>query len=175
MVSGNGVDSTITIMSSGIVIQDLVVTGSGNPHAGIDIRGSGGVIEGCRIINNNGYGISVTSSEGSIIAQNTIEGNGLGGVLLQSCQNCQIYRNSLAATEATASMSPLTGNVIFLNNFNNALNARDSGFRKQMELRSRLSPMSTTRGHFPFPWATTGQTIPARMAMATAWETAPIT
>ena len=106
MVSGDGVDSTITIMSSGILIQDLVVTESGNPHAGIDIRGSGGVIEGCRIINNHGYGISVTSSEGSIIAQNTIEGNGLGGVYCKAARTARYIAIAWAATEATASMSP---------------------------------------------------------------------
>ena len=45
-VSGNGASSTITIMSSGIAIQDLVVTGSGNPHAGIEIMVSGSVVKG---------------------------------------------------------------------------------------------------------------------------------
>ena len=41
VVSGGGVGSTITIMSSGMIIEDLVGDQSGNPHAGIDIRGSG--------------------------------------------------------------------------------------------------------------------------------------
>jgi len=128
VVSGNGVDSTITIMSSGIAIQDLVVTGSGNPHAGIEIRVSGSVIKGCRIAGNKGYGISVSSADGSIIAQNTIEDNGLGGILLQSCRNNRISNNNISRnTGYGIDVSRSTNNVIFLNNFNNELNARDSG------------------------------------------------
>ena len=124
VVSGNGVDSTITLRSSGIVIQDLEVTGSGNPHAGIDIKSSGCVIRGCRIIKNKGYGVSISSLDGSIISQNTIEKNGLGGVLLQSCQNCWIYGNSIASNGGYGiSIQGSNGNTIYQNTFDNVKNA----------------------------------------------------
>lgn len=127
VVSGNGVDSTITLRSSGIVIQDLEVTGSGNPHAGIDIKSSGCFIRGCRIIKNKGYGVSVASSDGSILTQNTIEGNGLGGILLQSGQNSQIFNNSISSNIGYGiDLTSSTNNMIFLNNFNNDINAKDS-------------------------------------------------
>ncbi|HUM80929.1 MAG TPA: NosD domain-containing protein, partial [Methanothrix sp.] len=116
VVSGNGVDSTIALISSEVLIENLVVTESGNPHAGIDISGSDALVIGCRIEGNKGYGISV-SSDGSIIAQNTIEGNGLEGIILTNC----------------------TGNMIFLNNFNNAANARDSDLGNQWNSREAIS------------------------------------
>ena len=35
---------------------------------------------------------------------------------------------------------------------------------------TRIYPMSTTPGHSPFPWATTGRTMKARTMTATVWE-----
>jgi len=127
VVSGNGEDSTITLISSRVTIKNLVVTESGNPHAGVDLNASDCFIEGCRIVDNKGYGVSV-SSDGSIITQNTIEDNGLGGILLQSCRNNRIFNNSISRnTGYGINASSSTSNIIFLNNFNNELNAWDSG------------------------------------------------
>ena len=98
IVSGDGVSSTITILSSGLIINGLEVTGSGNPHAGIDISGSDAVVIVCRIKGNKGYGVSISSSEGSTIAQNTIENNGMGGIRLSSSSNNTIYLNTFDNT-----------------------------------------------------------------------------
>ncbi len=126
VVSGNGVDSTIALISSEVLIENLVVTESGNPHAGIDLKASGCIIKGCRLVDNSGYGISV-SSDGSIIAQNTIEGNGMGGILLQSSQDCRINLNSVGSNGGDGiSIETSSGNAI---SSNNAIGNSVSGIR----------------------------------------------
>ena len=127
-IRGNGVDSTITLLGPGSTLSGLVVTNSGNPHAGVDIRAPSCKIQGCQIRNNRGYGISVASSQGSNITDNAIANNGLGGIAMQDSRNCRIYRNSVVSNGGFGiDLSSSTNNVIFLNNFNNAFNARDSG------------------------------------------------
>lgn len=47
---------------------------------------------------------------------------------MQDSRNCRIYRNSVVSNGGFGiDLSSSTNNVIFLNNFNNAFNARDSG------------------------------------------------
>ncbi len=96
-IQGNGVDSTITLSGSGATLSGLVVTGSGNPHAGIDVRASNCLIRGCQIRDNHGYGISIISSSGTRITDDTIANNGLGGIIMESCRNNQIDLNEITS------------------------------------------------------------------------------
>jgi len=126
-IQGNGVDSTITLSGSGATLSGLVVTGSGNPHAGIDIRASNCLIRGCQITNNHGYGVSIILSSGSRITDDTIADNGLGGIIMESGQNNQIDLNRITRNGARnnghgVSLQSSSGNNIFGNTVTDSSN-----------------------------------------------------
>jgi uncharacterized repeat protein (TIGR01451 family) len=127
-IQGNGVDSTITLSGSGATLSGLVVTGSGNPHAGIDVRAPNCLIRGCQIRDNHGYGISIISSSGNRITDDTIANNGLGGIIMESSQNNQIDRNRITSNGASkgghgVSLQSSSENTIYQNTLDNANNA----------------------------------------------------
>jgi uncharacterized repeat protein (TIGR01451 family) len=126
-IQGNGVDSTITLSGSGAILSGLVVTGSGNPHAGIDVKAPNCIIRGCQIRDNHGYGISIISSSGINITDNTIANNGLGGIIMENCQNNQIYLNRITSNGASKggygiSLQSSSENTIYQNTLDNANN-----------------------------------------------------
>ncbi|MDD4446703.1 MAG: NosD domain-containing protein [Methanothrix sp.] len=104
------------------------MTGSGNPHAGIDVKAPNCIIRGCQIRDNHGYGISIISSSGINITDNTIANNGLGGIIMENCQNNQIDRNRITSNGASkggygVSLQSSSGNTIYQNTLDNAKNA----------------------------------------------------
>ncbi|GEM_PF-493301 len=93
VLAGDGVGSTITLAADGCAIEGFVVTGSGNPHAGIEIVSNDNSISNNVIKNNKGYGVLITGSKGNAVIANEIRENGFDGVHIEGSEENEVSDN----------------------------------------------------------------------------------
>jgi nitrous oxidase accessory protein len=80
VIAGDGVESTITMMADGCAIEGFEVTGSGNPHAGIEILSNNNSVSKNVIRGNRGYGVRIFEAQGNSVTSNEIRENGFDGL-----------------------------------------------------------------------------------------------
>ena len=84
VVSGDGVESTITLAADGCTLEGFVIMNSGNPHAGVFVVSNSNAIIGNTIVDNRGYGIHLNNSRDNSIWGNNVSANGFSGISLQN-------------------------------------------------------------------------------------------
>jgi uncharacterized repeat protein (TIGR01451 family) len=84
VVSGDGVESTVTLASDGCTLEGFVIINSGNPHAGVFVFSNSNAIIGNTIVDNRGYGIHLDSSRNNSIWGNNVSANGFSGISLNN-------------------------------------------------------------------------------------------
>lgn len=97
VVSGDGVESTVTLASDGCTLDGFVIMNSGNPHAGINVKSSNNRIASNTIMENRGYGIHVgESARNNTISGNDALSNGFHGIGLDNTSLNNITANNLS-------------------------------------------------------------------------------
>ena len=127
IIEGDGVESTILVMADGCAIENLVVRGSGNPHAGIEICSNNNNIVGNIITQNAGYGVCVSDASNNTISSNTIKENGFSGVQLEEAGQNTISGNTVTSNSKSGiSLFQSENNLV---TDNDADNNNEAGIR----------------------------------------------
>ncbi len=95
VVSGDGVESTVTLAADGCTVEGFVVINSGNPHAGISVDSDNNTITNNTVMNNRGFGIHLDRSRNNSIRGNRVKTNGFSGISVQNSSNNEIASNSV--------------------------------------------------------------------------------
>ena len=95
VVSGDGVESTVTLAADGCTVEGFVVINSGNPHAGISVDSDNNTIANNTVMINRGYGICLDRSRNSFLWGNKVKTNGFSGISVQNSSDNEIAANSV--------------------------------------------------------------------------------
>lgn len=94
-VSGDGVESTITLSAEGCSLEGFMIMNSGNPHAGVSVTSSNNTIADNIVTNNRGFGIYLDRSNYNLIRCNDVNKSGFDGICLDnSTYNNLSYNNA---------------------------------------------------------------------------------
>ncbi|MBN2224989.1 MAG: right-handed parallel beta-helix repeat-containing protein, partial [Deltaproteobacteria bacterium] len=113
---GDGVGSTLTLTADGCTVERFEVTGSGNPHAGIEIVSNDNSISYNVIKNNRGYGVLISRASGNAVVSNEIRGNGFDGVHLEESNRNDISTNTLKGNSGSGMKLVSSSNNIISGN-----------------------------------------------------------
>jgi parallel beta-helix repeat protein len=95
VVSGDGVESTVTLSADGCAIEGFVIMNSGNPHAGVSVTSSNNTIASNIVTNNRGFGLYLDRSNYNLIYSNDVNKSGFDGICLDnSTYNNLSYNNA---------------------------------------------------------------------------------
>ena len=100
-------------------------TASNNGH-GIDLRSSSYNELTDNTISNNDWGITLDSSIGNTLTGNTVSNSGYAGIYLDSSIGNTLTGNTANSNDCGIYLHSSSNNLIYLNNFNNAINAYSS-------------------------------------------------
>lgn len=84
VVSGDGVESTVTLSADGCELEGFVIMNSGNPHAGVSVTSSNNTIVGNIMTNNRGFGLHLNRSSYNQISSNGVNNSGFDGIYLEN-------------------------------------------------------------------------------------------
>lgn len=120
IVSGDGVDSTITLSADGCTIEGFVIMNSGNPHAGVSVTSSNNTISNNVVTSNRGFGLYLNRSSYNLIYSNDVNNSGFDGISLDnSTYNNLSYNNASYNNLSGIKLRCSTYNTILENSANN--------------------------------------------------------
>ncbi len=120
VVSGDGVESTVTLSADGCAVEGFVIMNSGNPHAGVSVVSSNNTIANNVITNNRGFGLYLNRSDNNLLFRNDVKKSGFDGIYLEnSTYNNISYNNASYNNLSGIKLRGSAYNTILENSANN--------------------------------------------------------
>ena len=137
IVSGDFTGSVFVLSADGIWLEGFVITNSGRPGAGVEVKSNNNTIIN-NIINNNGEGISITAEEfivivgyrsynGNRIINNVIKDNVAEGIHLYRSNGNLINLNKISNNGEGIVLDHSYDNIIIGNTLENSIVLDNSG------------------------------------------------
>ncbi len=120
IISGDRVESTVTLSADGCAIEGFVIMNSGNPHAGVSVASSNNTISNNVVTNNCGFGLYLNRSSYNQIYSNYVNNSGFDGICLEnSTYNNLSYNNASYNNLSGIKLRGSACNTILENSANN--------------------------------------------------------